>query len=112
MPGSAWHSLARAVHAVHRHVSFRCQARAVQCLALRGTCQAPFPFGAGEHPKHPSPLMTRTRLSDFPLDRIARVRIVRASMTTVLFAIKRHATHMCMHTQMHKHMSFAAPWAS
>ena len=40
------------------------------------------------------------------------MRIVRASMTTVLFAIKRHATHMCMHTQMHKHMSFAAPWAS
>jgi len=29
-------------------------------------------------------------------------------MSTPLFAIKRHATHMCMH----KHMSFAAPRAS
>jgi hypothetical protein len=29
-------------------------------------------------------------------------------MSTDLLAIKRHATHMCMH----KHMSFAAHWPS
>jgi len=61
----------------------------------------------GKHPKQPRMLMIRTRLSDFPLDSDAPLRIVRAPMTAQP-AIKRHATHMCMH----KHMPFAAPWST
>ena len=110
-----------------------CQARAVRCTALRGTCRernatirvfsvpgtcrevhgttrhVPGTVSrAGEHPNRVPALMTRIQMSDFPLDRSAHVRIVRAPMSTPSLANKRHATHMCMH----KHMSFAAPRAS
>jgi len=74
--------------------------------ARHAACQAPFP-GAGKHPKRLLALMTRTCLSDFPLDSMAPLRIVRASMNAQ-FTLTRHATHMCMH----KHMPFAAPWSS